>query len=131
MTTDNQVPAQTGTEQPESYSSEDLPGVATQQGAGTAAGADGESPPSPSDAPLPAASDPRLEEAEKALGEERARLAETTRENEEFRRRDENSRFESQVTTEVRKRQEQLIASNWGGDRSETRGPVIREINNL
>ena len=113
MTTDNQADGSTVTEQPESYSSEDLP-----SGAGTAAGPGGESPPSSPDAPQPAATpseaDTRAAEAESALAEERQRQAATQRELEEYRRRDENSRFESQVTTEVTRRQEQLIASKWG-----------------
>lgn len=107
---------------PESYSSDDLPLVTQASpeptGAGqTAPGTEVESPPSTTDAPPPGASpltDPRVEEAEKALAEERTRLSESQRSLEEFQRKDEEARFQADVTTEVQKRQEQLISQNWG-----------------
>ena len=106
---------------PESYSSDDL-ALVTQAstepiGSGqTAPGTVVEPPPSTTDAPPPGASppDPRVEEAEKALAEERTKFEELQRTNEEFQRKDEEARFQADVTTEVQKRQDQLIQQNWG-----------------
>ncbi len=107
---------------PESYSSDDL-ALVTQAstepiGAGqTAPGTEVEPPPSTTDAPPPGApplTDPRVEEAEKALADERTKLGESQRSLEEFQRKDEEARFQADVTTEVQKRQDQLIQQNWG-----------------
>lgn len=101
---------QSDLEQPESYSSEDL----TPESSNEALGAGSESPPSEPDAPQPGASDPRIEEAERALAEERGRQSDLQREIDDFRRRDETARFESDVRTEVQKRQDDLVGQNWG-----------------
>lgn len=102
---------------PESYSSADLvPPVPGTEAAGPAS----EPPPSETDAPLPAASDPRVEEAEKALADERVRQADTQRELEEFKRRDETARFEADVQSEVQRREADLVSQNWGETEAKT-----------
>ncbi len=105
---------------PESYSSEDLATVSqassdVQEPGQQVPGTEIESPPSTSDAP-PGASptDARLAEAEKALVEERSRLADIQRTNEELQRRETDAQFQTQVQAEVQKRQADLVQQNWG-----------------